>query len=529
MNFENGDKKTDVASKINSLITDFLEYINYEFPEEKDWFYEKVNDDILSLINIDKPRVMVYGIYNSGKSTLVNSLCKREVAQMADRPMTDEICEYDKGEYYIVDSPGVDAPIEHELVTEEYLNKCHVILFVISDKGSFEDRSNYVRLSKLIEKNIPFIIVLNDRGVYISNRWPKEKQNKARKEHEDELKSIQHRIIENLIRESGNKNIVDKYEVVVVNAKKALGAIKNNKPELYKKSHVEFLDERIQYLINGNESLRALFEQPISNMKECLKEVERLVTQIISGNQVEDLTSRIYTLGRKKDNILDDLKIICKQTILNNLEDLTNLYTKENTDAFEGMACNIITEINSIYSSKMQEIFNYVNNNFKKLDLKVYNNVYLNTDYINIERSSVTINLSEREYLNKEFDQTEGETSSKIKIFDIFKSNKKREEEKRQKMEEEAIRKNEYEKSKVQEEIRIKQEARQLASNDLNKLNRAILDSITKSIHYEYDALLSQIQQLDYLNKQALEDGNNKMEGLKKLRNNLMEIENEII
>ena len=55
------------------------------------------------------------------------------------------------------------------------------------------------------------------------------------------------------------------------------------------------------------------------------------------------------------------------------------------------------------------------------------------------------------------------------------------------------------------------------------------MDSITKSIHYEYDALLSQIQQLDYLNKQALEDGNNKMEGLKKLRNNLMEIENEII
>jgi hypothetical protein len=53
---------------------------------------------------------------------------------MADRPMTDQISQYDRGDYLLIDSPGVDAPIEHELVTEEFIDKCHIILFVSVQK-----------------------------------------------------------------------------------------------------------------------------------------------------------------------------------------------------------------------------------------------------------------------------------------------------------------------------------------------------------------------------------------------------------
>ena len=98
---------------------------------------------------------------------------------MADRPMTDQISEYDRGDYYLVDSPGVDAPIAHEIVTEEFLNKCHIILFVISTKGLFEDRDNYIRLAKLIAKEIPFIIVLNDRGAAMKKEWSEEERKRA--------------------------------------------------------------------------------------------------------------------------------------------------------------------------------------------------------------------------------------------------------------------------------------------------------------------------------------------------------------
>lgn len=49
---------------------------------------------------------MVYGIYNSGKSTLINALMRQEAAEMADRPMTDQISEFDRGEYVLVGFSG---------------------------------------------------------------------------------------------------------------------------------------------------------------------------------------------------------------------------------------------------------------------------------------------------------------------------------------------------------------------------------------------------------------------------------------
>ena len=47
---------------------------------------EQVNKKVLGLLQEQKPKVLVYGIYNAGKSTLVNVLCGKEVAEVGDRP-----------------------------------------------------------------------------------------------------------------------------------------------------------------------------------------------------------------------------------------------------------------------------------------------------------------------------------------------------------------------------------------------------------------------------------------------------------
>ena len=143
---------------IEEIADDLLGYVGMEIPEECEYCASQINDSVRSLLNFDKPKVMVYGIYNSGKSTLINALMKQEVAEMADRPMTDQISEFDRGEYVLVDSPGIDAPIQHEMVTEEFLNKCHIILFVISSKGGFEGLYNY-------QKGYPFCYCLKRTGV----------------------------------------------------------------------------------------------------------------------------------------------------------------------------------------------------------------------------------------------------------------------------------------------------------------------------------------------------------------------------
>lgn len=533
MGIEN--KKKDIAAQITEVARKFQNFVSIDFVEfnkyvnqkviDENVMNEKVEENVLGLLNIEKPKVMVYGIYNSGKSTLINSLCGKKVAEMADRPMTSKIAEYDRGDYYLIDSPGIDAPIEHEKVTEENINKCNIILFVISSKGLFEDRTNYIKLVNLIKRDIPFIIVLNDRGTQIKKGWSDDQKKKARFDHDQELKMIQYKIIDNLVRESKDKNIVDKYEVVVLNAKKAWMGIEKDKHQLYEASGVDFLNTRINQLLTSDVKIGAVFKQPISNMKKCLNEVEKIITQTMSGNNSEDFSTRLHTLERKKDNIMDDLRILIQQAVNNHLDELTNSYVNGDSDIYETIANTIYMDIDDIYMAKLNELLVFVDHNFKDLNLYVDSLSNLSFSLNGKTGSSLSFDdkqAKENPYLDEEMPK------EKEGFFSFLKSRKKREKEKQERLEREAEIRNQRAQYEMQENIRRKQEARQLASTDLDVLNREFNAIVTQGLAEKYDDLITQIQQIDCLNKQVREDGEKQMSCIRELRKELSMIENSI-
>ena len=59
--------------------------------------------------------------------------------------MTDRVDYYEWNGYMLADTPGVGAPIEHEDVTTEHLEKADVVIFVMSTNGSTERKQNYDR------------------------------------------------------------------------------------------------------------------------------------------------------------------------------------------------------------------------------------------------------------------------------------------------------------------------------------------------------------------------------------------------
>ena len=525
MDYKVSQKKQDFSGKLTEIAENFIQFISDEFPEYFSYFSDTINENVIALLDIEKPKIMVYGIYNSGKSTLINSLCKEEVAEMADRPMTDQITEYDRGDYYLVDSPGVDAPIAHEMVTEEFINKCHIILFVISTKGLFEDRDNYIRLAKLIEKDIPFIIVLNDRGVAIKKEWSDEQKKRVKFDHEQELKIIQYKVIQNLIKESNDKKIADKYEVIVLNAKKALKGILENKPKLYDVSNVAFLDKRITQILQNDTSIKNLFKQPIGNIKESLNKIEKIITQTMSGNTSEDFAMRLHIMESKCDNIMKDLRVLTQQAVFSHLEELTNSYVMGDTDIFETIAGGIFSDVQDRCSAKVNELVVYIHKNFASLNLWIDNELNLEFDF-NIHTRKTTVNFEETV---KEENDNNMTFAGEIKgFFDFLKSRKKREAEKLERLEREAELKNQQAQYKVQEQIRKKQEARQLANCDLDELLRMVNTVVTKAMQEKYDDVLGQIQEIDCLNKMALEDGKRQMGILKRIREELLNIENQL-
>ena len=165
-------------------------------------------DEINELkIKTVEPQIMVYGIYNAGKSSILNELMGEDRATVNDVPETDRVTYYDWQGYKIADTPGVFAPIEHENVTEEYLRKADVVLFVMSTTGSNEKLENYTRMKAIADAGKKIIIVLNDKNGDMGK-------------NDESINLIKRQVAVNMQR-VGIADVDNKYCIVTVNAKRA--------------------------------------------------------------------------------------------------------------------------------------------------------------------------------------------------------------------------------------------------------------------------------------------------------------------
>ena len=156
-----------------------------------------------------QPEVMVFGIYNAGKSSIINELIGADLAKVADVPTTDCVDYHDWNGYRLADTPGVGAPIEHTRVTQEHLKKADVVIFVMSTTGSNERRENYERMKEIADAGKKIIIVLNDKNGDLCSP-----------EGDATIQAIKDKVAVNMER-VGIKDAAKKYYIVAVNAARA--------------------------------------------------------------------------------------------------------------------------------------------------------------------------------------------------------------------------------------------------------------------------------------------------------------------
>ncbi|WP_025270207.1 GTPase [Hippea sp. KM1] len=303
-----------------------------------------------------RPYLMVYGIYNSGKSTLINALFGRDVAEVDDVPKTDKVQKYEINGVIIYDTPGIDAPIEHERVTEEHLKKCEVVLFVMSSDASFEERKVYEKIIEILKMNKKVIIVLNNKSG-VDN-----------KEGQRMLNRIEGNLIK-VMNETGFKS--DNIESYFVNLKSALKAKKENKELLLEKSGIRTLEQ-------------AIVKAAMQSKENILTTVENLISNFISdkieslSNQIEDAVlkekERVPLSIRKgKERVKYEAFALIEKKIIDMREKIRSLLL-ENTDSYtlENYIRKEILEIQNEISNKLQQssefILGEVNLTIKKLE-----------------------------------------------------------------------------------------------------------------------------------------------------------------
>lgn len=153
---------------------------------------------------------------------------------MADRPETAKVEGYDWKGYSLLDTPGIDAPIEHEEVTEESLNQSDVVLFVVAAGGTAAENATWEAMMDIVARNRRVMLVINDKQGLDPEGHDYQTVVSNAREH-----------MQMAAEKAGLENVLEHVPVCVINARTALKGRIEGKNLLIRRSGLEQLENRL--------------------------------------------------------------------------------------------------------------------------------------------------------------------------------------------------------------------------------------------------------------------------------------------
>lgn len=302
------DYKT-IQVKLNSLLKDDI------FKQNLTDFNRKIDEKLTNF----KPTFMIYGTYNSGKSTLLNAFFGKEVADMGDMPTTKQIHEHTYDGFTVYDTPGLNAKSEDDETTLEHLKTSDVVIFVMSNDGSVEEKYIYERIGDVVKNKKKILIVVNNKaGLELGG------------EDDNAVKS---KILQNLQKVAAQKNIEDisGIQVASANALSALNAKLNGKQILLERSgflEVEYILKRL---------MREAGEQDIENtlnllIKDTINQMCRICDEHMENEGAKQTASLVTYLEKQKQNLEIKLNNLLSNGISSLKDQLRGLLSNSNSD-----------------------------------------------------------------------------------------------------------------------------------------------------------------------------------------------------
>ena len=277
---------------------------------------------------INEPLYLVIaGEYNSGKSSFVNALCGKRILRDGPTPSTNKITLLSFGDEVsseevddhqcrmtyplealkdltIVDTPGTNSIIaEHQLITEGFIHRSEVVLFVTSADHPFtESERVFLQLLKgKWDRKLLFVL------------------NKIDLKTEEEQNEIVMFIEKNFYRLFGFEP-----KVISMSSKDAFNARASDDAELLQKSNIETIEQFIfekmdyetkmdlkilsplKYLVNVFDGLHEMLSEKVSHCNSEIKSVEMFEKRL--NNKKQDMTDYINKYKIETQSVFTRLK-----------------------------------------------------------------------------------------------------------------------------------------------------------------------------------------------------------------------------
>ncbi len=271
--------------------------------------------------------LVVVGEYNSGKSSFVNALCGKRILKDGPTPSTNKITLLTHGDdvsseevddhqckmtyplealkdLTIVDTPGTNSIIaEHQLITEGFIHRSEVVLFVTSADHPFtESERIFLQLLKgKWDRKLLFVL------------------NKIDLKTEEEQNEIITFIEKNFYRLFGFEP-----KVISMSTKDAFLAKTSGNAELLQKSNIETVEQFIfekmdydtkmdlkmlsplKYLVNVFDGLHNALSEKVSHCNNEIKSVEMFEKRL--SNKRQDMTDYIVKYKTETQSVFTRLK-----------------------------------------------------------------------------------------------------------------------------------------------------------------------------------------------------------------------------
>jgi GTP-binding protein EngB required for normal cell division len=284
-------------SKIKDFKWELETYLKKVISEcEKHQFPSVFAVDIKEKMQKYQPSLMFYGIYNAGKSTLLNATFGELKASVADVPETHIVTPYKWNGYDLVDTPGINGPEKDYKISKEELVKHDVIMFVIDDSDSFDNRLVAEEIVQIIENEKPLIIVLNNK--------------QAVDENTQNIHMIRNKLYENIKIAAEERHIFEvdkKYSFITVNARSAFNGRTGNKKLLVQKSNIEKLEILILQKLKEQAGLKLLLP-PTDILLNQLRALIKSLQSQLSTEKEKQLLELIGELIEKKTTLLKTIQ-----------------------------------------------------------------------------------------------------------------------------------------------------------------------------------------------------------------------------
>ncbi len=282
---------------------------------------------------------MVYGLYNAGKSSIINELLKNDEAKVDDVPTTDKITKYKWHGYEVTDTPGVGAPIEHEKITNTHLRKADVVLFVMSTTGSNEIAENYTRMKDIIDAGKKVIIVLNDKNGDLGR-------------NDEAIQVVKRKVYENM-KATGIADVDNKFCIVVVNSKRARKGRIENKLGMWDKSNMEELEDVILAELKNTNSF-IVMSNAVFEIEKHVEAIKKVFASSSGNGDLDKLNRILADLRERKLAIRQDLNELVTRRTGALAKNLPSLIWNNRTNEAEVNAI-VQREVDNVVNSVRQE------------------------------------------------------------------------------------------------------------------------------------------------------------------------------